>query len=104
MLGTGIGNGIALPHARLEDLQAPLVVVGISERGVDFDAPDWIPAKLIFLMLTPADDSAAQLELSADIARLLSDPALIRQALQTRDYAQFVALLKSVPREWADAS
>ena len=95
VLSTGIGNGVALPHARMEDLQAPLIVVGRSQRGVDFDAPDWTPAKLIFLMLTPARDSEAQLNLSAEIARLLSDPARVERALQTRDYAEFLALLKS---------
>ncbi len=68
-LPTGIGNGVAIPHARIPELDEPVVAAGFSETGVDFDAPDGKLANLIFLILTPEKDPASQLELGADIAR-----------------------------------
>ena len=58
-LSTGVGNSVAVPHARIDGLNRPLVVVGISETGIDFDSPDGDLARIIFLILTPAEDSGA---------------------------------------------
>lgn len=94
-LSTGIGSGIALPHARLEGLPKPVVMVGMSNAGIDFDAPDGRPAHVIFLLLTPHGDSGAQLEFAAQIAHLFRDPLMLDRVLQTKSFTDFVALLKS---------
>jgi mannitol/fructose-specific phosphotransferase system IIA component (Ntr-type) len=94
-LSTGIGSGIALPHARLEGLPKPVVMVGMSNAGIDFDAPDGRPAHVIFLLLTPRGDSGAQLEFAAQIAHLFRDPLMLDRVLQTKSFTDFVALLKS---------
>jgi mannitol/fructose-specific phosphotransferase system IIA component (Ntr-type) len=94
-LPTGIGHGVALPHARLDELVEPAVVVGISEAGVDFDSPDGAPAHVIFLILTPRRDAGAQLEISAEIGRLFSQPDMLERALRTRHFAEFLALVRS---------
>jgi Kef-type K+ transport system membrane component KefB len=96
-LSTGIGNGVALPHARIDGLQESLVVVGISDTGIDFDAPDDKLANLIFLILTPGDDTGAQLELASEIAGFFRDQRLVDLALRTIHFSDFLALLKSVP-------
>ncbi len=95
-LSTGIGNGVALPHAQVEGLGKPLVAVGISESGIDFDAPDDRLAHVIFLILTPRDDLGAQLELASEIARLFSDPSMLERVLRTNSYTDFLALIKSI--------
>lgn len=69
LMPTGIGNGVAIPHARLNSIKRPVIAVGISEFGVDFGSRDGELAHLIFLILTPADDPTVQLELLADIAK-----------------------------------
>ena len=89
-LPTGIGHGVALPHARLEALTEPVVVIGVSDAGVDFDAPDGEPAHVIFLILTPQRDAGAQLEISADVGRLFSRPDMLERVLRTRSYAEFL--------------
>lgn len=94
LTATGIGNGVALPHARLKGLPAPLAVVGISEAGVSFDAPDGEPAHLIVLVLTPQEDPAAQLEISADVARRFRNPAAIQRILRTNTFTEFLAQAK----------
>jgi mannitol/fructose-specific phosphotransferase system IIA component (Ntr-type) len=98
-MSTGIGNGLALPHGRIHGLSRPVVVVGMSDAGIDFDAPDGELANVIFLVLTPHDDYAAQLELAAGIARVFRDKQLVERALRTRSFTDFLALLKSTAVE-----
>jgi Kef-type K+ transport system membrane component KefB len=68
-MGTGIGGGIAVPHARLDVLTRPLVVLGISKEGIEWNAVDDQPAQLVFLILTPLDDAGTQLEILGTLAR-----------------------------------
>jgi mannitol/fructose-specific phosphotransferase system IIA component (Ntr-type) len=96
LMATGIGNEVAVPHARLRDLEQPIVALGISPAGIDFDAPDGKPAHFIFLLLTPEDDNGAQLEILADISRTFKDPQLRLETLAELGYTHFIALVKSV--------
>jgi Kef-type K+ transport system membrane component KefB/mannitol/fructose-specific phosphotransferase system IIA component (Ntr-type) len=92
---TGIGNGVAIPHARVTEIQQPLVAVGISEAGVDFDAPDGQPAHVIFLLVTPRSEPAAQLELSADIAHMFRKPHCLERILRSTNFTEFLAAMKT---------
>jgi Kef-type K+ transport system membrane component KefB/mannitol/fructose-specific phosphotransferase system IIA component len=95
IMATGIGHGVAVPQARIDELSLPVVGVGISNAGIDFDAPDGLPARLIFLVLTPTADEGVQLEILADIARTFRDPHMRTQALQTTCLTELLALIKS---------
>ncbi|BCR07026.1 hypothetical protein DESUT3_40950 [Desulfuromonas versatilis] len=95
VMATGIGMGVAVPHARLEGLKAPLVAVGLSPLGVDFDAPDGLPAHVVCLILTPQQDDGAQLEILADIAATFRNESLRDKILQVSGYTQLLALLRS---------
>jgi mannitol/fructose-specific phosphotransferase system IIA component (Ntr-type) len=94
LAATGIGNGIAIPHARISGLKAAIVVVGISEPGIDFDAPDGQPAHVLFLLLTPREDPSVQLNLSANIAQKFRDPESLSKVLRTSNYTELLATLK----------
>lgn len=95
IMATGIGNGIALPHARVPGLKEPIVAVGISETGIDFDAPDGKPANIIFLVLTPEELPSAQLEIGAEIARRFRKEETTDLVLRTKNYAEFLAIMKN---------
>lgn len=69
--GTGVGDGVALPHARLKGLKAPMAVLAVLDPAVDFDAPDGRPADIIVLLLSPEDAGADHLKALARISRLL---------------------------------
>lgn len=71
IMSTGLSDGLAIPHAHIEGLKEPVVAIGLSEFGVDFDASDGAPATIILLILTPDDDHVAQVELVADVVRIL---------------------------------
>lgn len=94
-LPTGIGNGVALPHARIEGIGRPMVAVGISDAGIDFDAPDDKLAHIIFLVLTPEKDPEAQLEITSSLARLFREHGMTEKVMKTRSYTEFLALVKS---------
>lgn len=93
---TGLGSRIAVPHARLSGLKSPVVAVGISRDGVDFDAPDGDPARLIFLILTPQHDDGAQIEILADISRKLGREDHRAKALQVSNFTEFLAFLRTL--------
>ncbi len=69
LMGTALGEEIAVPHARLSGLARPVLVIGHSASGIDFDAPDGEPVRLIFLLLTSRQDDAAQVQIIGQIAR-----------------------------------
>jgi Kef-type K+ transport system membrane component KefB len=95
LMATGIGNGLAVPHARLRGLAAPVVTVGLSTAGIDFDAPDGTPAHVIFLILTPVHDDGAQLEILADIATTFKVKEIREQAVNAATFLEFLALVRS---------
>lgn len=98
-MATGLGSGLAVPHARIEGLSGPAVGLGISHAGIDFDAPDGRPANLVFLLLTPRDDDGSQLELLADIARTFRGRDAREQALKAVNFTEFVGLMRSHDEE-----
>ncbi|PLX93763.1 MAG: hypothetical protein C0621_06905 [Desulfuromonas sp.] len=95
LMATGIGNAVAVPHARLDPLRKPLLAIGLYPQGVDFDAPDGQPAQIICLILTPKDDSGAQLEILADIAATLRDELLREKLLVCDSYTAFLAQIRT---------
>ena len=105
IMGTGLGEGVAVPHARLVDLDAPVVVAGTSRGGIDFEGVDDEPVRLIFLILTPENDPAAQLQILATIGRLSHDPQLRHDIMAAQTPSELLgtlrvatALQKSTPK------
>ncbi len=94
LMSTGIGNMIAVPHARLEKLTRPVVVVGRSQQGIDFNAPDGQPARIICLLLAPESDDGAQIELLATVAESLGDPPSRAAALAAKTYTEFLTAVR----------
>lgn len=92
---TGLGRGLAIPHARMSVLSAPVVGIALSEQGIDFDAQDGKPAHIICLILTPTCDGGAQLEIMTDLIRQLGRESFVREALRVDNYTQFLALVRS---------
>lgn len=80
---TGVGHGVAIPHARVERLTKPFGLFARIEPPIPFDAIDSRPVDLVFLLLTPAQGAAGHLAVLAAISRRLRDPetaAAIRAA------------------------
>lgn len=90
---SGWENGLAVPHARVNGLTQSLVVVGKTENGIDFDARDGKPARLIILILT--GDNQSQHDLLFDAGQLFSGKEAIEQALHAQTFTELVAALNA---------
>jgi len=80
---TGLGNGIAIPHAKSEEISKPQGLLAVSKKGVDFHALDGEPVHVFFLMAYPQNPVGVHLIVLAGLARLLRDNfvvGLIRRA------------------------
>lgn len=95
LVSSAIGNGVALPQVRLDGLRQPIVALGISREGLDFDAADGRPTRLIVLLLTPTDQTPLQLGLLSSIARTFRDPQVVERAVECTNWTQFLATLKT---------
>ena len=81
---TGIGDGIAIPHGKLQGLDEILLSFGRSSEGIDFDAMDGKPVHLFFLLMAPENSAGLHLKILAKISRMLKDPALRNNLLQAK--------------------
>jgi PTS system nitrogen regulatory IIA component len=72
---TGVGRGVAIPHARIDGLKQPFGMFARIEPAIDFGAIDDQPVDLVFLLLTPLHGSVSHLSALAAISRRLRDPA-----------------------------
>ncbi|MDR2500653.1 MAG: PTS sugar transporter subunit IIA [Treponema sp.] len=73
-MSTGIRQGIAIPHGKTNAVDAVYGVLGVSKRGIDYDALDGKPVYLLFLILAPEKDTENYLRLLKRAAELLDNP------------------------------
>ena len=81
---TGLGEGCALPHARVPGLGRTLAAFLRLRRGVDFDSPDHEPVDLVFGLLVPEESTDEHLEILAAIAGVFSDER-VRSSVRSMD-------------------
>lgn len=93
---TGIGEGIAIPHGKLKELDEVVAVFGRSPDGIDFDSMDGAPVHLFFLLMAPENSASTHLKALARISRLLKDRAFREELLQADSQE---ALFEIIARE-----
>ena len=82
---TGIGDGVAIPHGKLNGISKPYMSFGRSKSGVDFDSMDTQPVHLFFLLLAPENSAGAHLKVLAKIAKMLKNTSFRKRLLEARD-------------------
>lgn len=90
---TGLGNGIAVPHARLANVTAPYVLVARLREPIPFEAVDDKPVDVICLALLPAAKTGEQLPVLVCIARRLREGTALAAARRARDVKGMFAAL-----------
>src|SRR6056297_223574 len=90
---TGVGHGVALPHARLSDLTEVQGAFIRLERPIDFDAADRQPVDLVFALFAPADTGVDHLKALALVSRTLRDASLCAKLRANTDPATLHTLL-----------
>lgn len=94
---TGVGHGVALPHARLDTLDSLVGVFMILERPVDFSAPDREPVDIVFSLFAPTNAGVEHLKALALISRTLKDPAVRAKLRANNDPSALYAILTEAP-------
>lgn len=90
---TALGRGIALPHARLPGLAAPLGATIRLQQAIAFDAPDDKPVDFVLALLLPTSDPRRQLDLLAALATRFSEPGFHERAFGAADASALRKLL-----------
>ncbi|MBK5931641.1 PTS sugar transporter subunit IIA [Halochromatium salexigens] len=91
---TGLGEGVALPHARIAGIDDSVGAFVQLEQGVSFDAPDDRPVDLAFGLLVPEAATEAHLGLLAGLAERFNDPRLRAALREAHDASTLLALLQ----------
>lgn len=90
---TGVGNGVALPHARMDGLTEVAGVFILLERPVDFHAVDRQPVDLVFGLFAPSDAGVEHLKSLAAVSRTLRDPAVCSKLRANPDPSKLFTIL-----------
>lgn len=90
---TGVGHGIALPHARLDDLDRIVAVFLRMEKPLDYDSVDRQPVDLIFGLFAPKESGVDHLKALALVSRTMRDPGVCAKLRANTDPAKLHAIL-----------
>lgn len=90
---TGVGHGIALPHARLEDLSKIIGVFIRLEKPLDYDSVDRQPVDLVFGLFAPKDSGVEHLKALALVSRTMRDANVVSKLRANSDPAKLYAIL-----------
>jgi mannitol/fructose-specific phosphotransferase system IIA component (Ntr-type) len=84
---TGIGEGLAIPHARCDKLTDLVMAMGRPATPIDFSSPDKRPVELIILLVSPSENTADHIQALGRISRLMVNRTF-REAAYSSDSAQ----------------
>jgi mannitol/fructose-specific phosphotransferase system IIA component (Ntr-type) len=90
---TGLGDQVAVPHAVIAGLQKPLLALGFAPEGIDFNAPDGAPSRIVFLLLMPPRAHDLEVRILAQIARAVIEPAARARLLEAKSLNEVMALV-----------
>ena len=93
-MSTGIQKGIAIPHGKVESLQNVHGVLGISKKGIEYEALDDQPVYLLFMVLAPKTDSELHLRLLKRLSELLDNPQFYTELLAQNDPLNVSRIIK----------
>lgn len=100
---TGLGKGVAFPHARVEVGDAPLLAFGRSEQGIDFDSIDGQPVHIFVLVLWQPSVAGLFNQLFGGLARQFSDHAFVQALIEAENAEKMFKIIRDVPFQMTDS-
>ena len=95
LVSTGIGGGVAIPHAFSDEVEEVVAVLGRSRVGIDFEAVDRAPVHVIVLFVVPRKNYQLHLRTLAAIAKMFNGQDITRRILDATDCDEILAILDS---------
>ena len=96
---TGIGNGLAIPHIKNKFAEKMTIGFGLSEQGIDFEAHDNLPAKVLVMWICPPAETQAHLALMRGLATMGRDDENIDALVNARDRRTLLAAAEEISVE-----
>ena len=90
---TGIGENVAIPHAKISEINQIITIFGRSKEGIEFDSLDKKPVHFIYLVLAPANSSGQHLKVLARISRLLKNKSLREAIMNASEANQIYSII-----------
>jgi len=97
---TGIGDGIAIPHGKINGLESLVLGFGLSRKGVNFDALDGKPTHIFFLLLSPDNSTGIHLRILARISKLLKEAGFKEKLMQAKAPADIISTIGEVDEDF----
>lgn len=97
---TSIGKGVAIPHARIEDIEYPFLSIIILDEPVEFDNIDSLDVDIIVSIIVPEKNYNDHLELLACLSSKLDDPFVRKELRQARNTSQIIKNFQSDQLEY----
>jgi len=96
ILSTGIGAGIAVPHAKIGQVKKFCAVVGISKNGIPFDSLDGKPVHIIYMIAAPEHAHEEYLRILKQIAHTLKDEEYRKRIIEAKDTKSVIAIFAEI--------
>ena len=95
LISTGVGNGIAIPHAKVEDIPGMMISLGIKKDGLDFEALDDMPVRIFFMVIAPKNQESTEqhLKVMARISRILKSGSFCDRILTCASAQEVIDLI-----------
>ena len=97
---TGIGDGIAIPHGKVQDLDELVLSFGRSTQGIEFDSMDGRPTHLFFLLIAPENSAGIHLRALAKISRLLKSSRFRQRLLEAETEEELFQVIHEEDKEF----
>lgn len=96
IVSTGIGMGVALPHAKLKDLTEFFIIIGIQKtQGLDWKALDKAPVRIIFMIGGPDDRSSEYLQILSRLTQAIKDEEIRKKLLKAKSSSEVIKLFEN---------
>jgi mannitol/fructose-specific phosphotransferase system IIA component (Ntr-type) len=97
LVSTGIGSGVAIPHAFSDRLDRVIAIFGLSKQGIDFESLDQAPVHFIILFIVPRKDYHLHLQTLAAIAKMFTNLEILRRLSAADSRDDILAIFDSKP-------
>jgi len=96
IVSTGIGMGVAVPHAKLSGYSTFFIAIGIHQKGIPWDALDGVPVRLVFMIGGPDYKQTEYLQLLSRLTLAIKDEERRKKMLQLSKPEDIIALFKGI--------
>ena len=94
-MSTGIGKGVAIPHCTVTNIDEIVVMMATNEKGINFDAIDSLPVKIVIMLLVPKSKLTQHIKTLANIAKAMSDDIFKEKLLSYSESGDLLDFIKS---------